>query len=179
MDVNKASKINKALKRVSNGEDVYKVADELVRDDSRDLPSSTSMSREAEEAKSSGKALLAKATRWDEISIEVVDDHTVKYKVSDGNWKRLNYSEFGFQDERRGLPNKLWTRFLEMAAHCSGEYINMSTPTNISKDIDRICKTLKEFFGPNDRPILYNKKNKNWKVAFRLTYKIQDNEISS
>ena len=117
-----------------------------------------------------------KTESWKELSLDVIDDNTVSYKIGKANWKRTNYVELGFQDKRKGLPNKLWGIFKELSQHCNSQIIEYHTPEgiNISKDIDRICKILKEFFGPKDRPICYDKSNKAWKVAFKLTYKFQN-----
>lgn len=56
--------------------------------------------------------------------------------------------------------------------------IEYKTRKNISKDIDLICGKLRAFFGPEDRPIRYDKTSKTWKVAFGLTFKSQDSEDS-
>jgi len=120
-----------------------------------------------------------KTESWQEVSLDVIDNETVRFKVGKDKWQRINYAELGFKDRRKGLPTKLWPILIELAKHCKDKVIEYHTDKNISKDIDRICETLKKFFGPKDRPILYNKRDKNWKVTFGLTYKIQDNEISS
>jgi len=128
--------------------------------------------RGGEAQKNSGQM---KAESWKELSLDVIDDNTIRYKIGKVKWQRINYAELGFQDKRKGLPNKLWGIFKELSQHCKSGVIEYYTPKgiNISKDIDRICKILKEFFGPKDRPICYNKSNKAWKVAFKLTYKFQ------
>jgi hypothetical protein len=121
----------------------------------------------------------AKTQRWQEVSLDVIDDDTIRYKVCRDNWQRANYAELGFKDRRKGLPNKLWQVFRMLAETCKNQIIECRTPNkNISKDIDRICGILRAFFGPQDRPICYNKKNKIWKVAFTLTYKSQDSKDS-
>jgi hypothetical protein len=135
---------------------------------------SGAIAREAEEAKSSGKALLAKANKWEEITIDFVDDDTIRYKAGDSGWSRANYVELGFKDSRTGLPNKLWPIFRGLAKNCSGSRISMKSPHNISKDLDRIRSTLKTFFGPNEAPITYNKKAKEYCVKFNLSYKSKD-----
>ncbi|MEE9371102.1 MAG: hypothetical protein V3W45_06490, partial [Sedimentisphaerales bacterium] len=105
-----------------------------------------------------------KAENWEQIIIEIVDDNTVKYKVNNKKWDRANYTELGFLDKRSNKSNKLWPIFLGLA--------NKKLPTDISrpkmkpKDIDRICQTLRDFFGPKDRPIKYNKKAKEYCFSF-------------
>jgi len=111
-------------------------------------------------------------------SLQNIDDETVRYKIGKDNWQRANYAELGFKNKLNGLPNKLWGIFKKLAENCKNQVIECRTPKNISKDIDRICRTLKVFFGPQDRPILYNKKNKIWNIAFRLTFKSQDSKDS-
>ena len=112
-----------------------------------------------------------KPETWQELSIEVVDNETIKYRVGNRRWEHVNYAQFGFMDKRRGRPNKLWPIFLEMSKYCSGGYINMPTPKNISKDIDRICATLQKFFGIQERPIPYDKKVRAYHVKCDFTDK--------
>ena len=121
-----------------------------------------------------------KTRSWNKVSLDFIDDDTIRYKIGESKWKRVNYAEFGFKDKRTGMKRKIWSTFINLAKNCkNGHVIDYKTPKNISKDLDLICDKLRMFFGPKDRPILYNKRNKNWKVTFRLTYKIQDTEISS
>lgn len=120
----------------------------------------------------------AKTRSWQEVSLDVIDDDTVRYKIGKGNWQRANYAELGFKHKLKGLPNKLWGIFKTLAENCNNKVIECHTSKNINKDIDRICRTLKAFFGPRDRPIRYNKRNKTWEVAFRLTFKSQDSKDS-
>lgn len=120
-----------------------------------------------------------KTSSWNEVSLDFIDDETIRYKIGKSKWKRVNYAEIDFQDKRTGMKRKIWSTFINLAKNCkNGHVIDCKTPENISKDLDLICKKLRLFFGPKDRPILYNKRDKNWKVKFRLTYKIQDTEIS-
>jgi len=120
----------------------------------------------------------AKTQEWSEVSLDIIDDETVRYKIGKDNWQRANYAELGFKNKLKGLPNKLWGIFKTLAENCKDQVIEFRTAKNISKDIDRICGTLKAFFGPQDRPIRYNKKNKIWNIAFRLTFKSQDSKDS-
>lgn len=111
------------------------------------------------------------ATSWEQISVEIVDDETVKYKIGKERWKRANYADFGFMDKRKGLPNRLWPLFLDLARHCSGGYVHLKTPDNISKDMDRIRNTLRKFFGLQEIPIKYNKRVQAYYVKFHFTDK--------
>lgn len=111
------------------------------------------------------------ATSWEQISIEVVDNDTIAYKVGDSTWKRVNYAKFGFMDKRKGLPNQLWPQFLGLARHCSGGYVHLNTPDNISKDMDRIRNTLRKFFGLQEIPIKYNKRVQAYHVKFHFADK--------
>jgi len=86
-------------------------------------------------------------------------------------WKRVHFAEVGFMDDRKGQPNQLWPLFREMAKHSSGGYIDIRTAKNISKDKQRICKTLRKFFGPSELPIQYERKTKRYVLKFSLSYK--------
>lgn len=112
-----------------------------------------------------------KAENWESVSIDIIDDDTLRYKVDVEPWKRANYSEMGFIDKRKAAPNRLWKIFKVIAEYTTGKECDMRTPENISKDMDRICDTLKNFFGPSDRPIRYNRKTKQYLLEFNLTYK--------
>ena len=127
---------------------------------------SRSWVQEAEEGEHSGKAPLVRASRWEEISIEVIDDTTVKYKAGAESWQRADYSELGFRDERKTLPNKLWPILLSLAAQ------NRPTVKSLKmtpKDIQRIRKVLRKAFGLQGMPIQrYDKKNKRYPCKFRF-----------
>jgi hypothetical protein len=81
------------------------------------------IARRENEIKSSVEVLLAKASKWEEISIDVLDNDTVRYKVGTGGWKRINYAELGFKHKLKGLPNKLWGIFEKLAENCKNQVI--------------------------------------------------------
>ncbi|NQT01459.1 MAG: hypothetical protein HQ580_05525 [Planctomycetes bacterium] len=108
---------------------------------------------------------------WEQVSIDILDDDTVRYKIGKEEWKRANYAELDFKDNRKGLPNKLWGIFREMAKHNDGGFINMPTPLSVSKDIDRIRRILRQFFGVQELPIKYDRKVHAYHVNFNFTYK--------
>jgi len=111
------------------------------------------------------------ADNWEQVSIDILDNDTVRYKIGKEEWKRANYAEFGFKDNRKGLPNKLWPIFREMAKQNDGGFIKMRTVSNISKDIDRIRGILRQFFGIQEIPIKYEKKVHEYHVKFNFTHK--------
>ena len=118
-----------------------------------------------------GKAIEAGVTKWEEISIEIIDEDTVRYKIGANSWKKAIYADLGFIDRRKGLPDQLWPMFKEMAKNCSGGYITIRTLSNISKDMDRIRSTLRVFFGLNEIPIKYDKKALAYQVKFHFADK--------
>lgn len=109
-------------------------------------------------------ALEPQMTAWNQLRIEVVDDETIKYKVGDGGWERRNYTELGFIDKRKRLPNKLWPIFIFLATKngSSGADSSRITP----KDIDRIRKTLRQFFELQDIPIKYDSEARKYCCEF-------------
>ena len=131
----------------------------------------------ADDERAEEKRAKHRIKSWDELTVDFIDDETVRYKVKNEQWKRANYAELGFSDKRKGLPNKLWVLFRTMAQHCSGGYIDVKTPGNIQKDLERICDTLKRFFGPSDRPIRCMKKEERWQVKFRLSDMRRGNHV--
>jgi len=162
-----------SLQKPDNDNILQKIIDELkaIRDDAAKHGENISLVETEQKPQ-------AKTQEWSEVSLDIIDDETVRYKIGKDNWQRANYAELGFKNKLNGLPNKLWGIFKKLAENCKNQVIECRTPKNISKDIDRICRTLKVFFGPQDRPILYNKKNKIWNIAFRLTFKSQDSKDS-
>jgi len=111
------------------------------------------------------------ADNWEQVSIDILDNDTMRYKIGKEEWKRVNYAEFGFKDNRKGLPNKLWPIFREMAKQNDGGFIKMRTVSNISKDIDRIRGILRQFFGMQEIPIKYERKDHAYHVKFNFTHK--------
>ena len=112
-----------------------------------------------------------KADNWEQVSIDILDDHTVRYKIGKKEWKRVNYAEFGFKDNRKGLPNKLWGIFLEIAKNIDGGLLKLPAQSCVSKDIDRIRVILRQFFDVQEIPIKYDKKVRAYHVKFNFTYK--------
>jgi hypothetical protein len=124
------------------------------------------------------------ATSWGQISIEIVDDDTIRYRVKDEQWKRANYAELGFKNSKTGLPNNDWETFLLLAEVHHDGYVdfNISQSTQrkqpyggtrkraaFMKSKDRICRNLKAYFGPKEVPIRYMKKEKRFQVKFTLS----------
>ena len=107
-----------------------------------------------EEQVSEADRVCPQLSAWNQLSIEVIDNETIKYKVGDDGWERRNYTELGFMDKRRRLPNKLWRIFLYLATP-NGE-LRRDIPIIKPKDIDRIRKTLRQFFKLQDSPIKYD-----------------------
>ena len=125
-----------------------------------------------------------KIQKWGELTIDFIDDETIRYKVDEGGWKRVSYIELGFKNEKSGLPNKPWEVFLIFAEVHHDGYIDFNTSQRTKrkepygetkkrgaflKSKDRICKSLKDYFGPQGTPIKYIKKEKRWRVGFTLS----------
>ena len=106
-----------------------------------------------------------KAETWEQITIEIVDDDTIKYKASGKKWERASYTELGFLDNRKHLANKLWPKFLSLATQNRPV---SNQPKIVPKDIDRIRVELRKFFGLQEIPIRYDKKNKKYFCNFRF-----------
>jgi len=109
-----------------------------------------------------------KAQDWGEVSIEIIDEDTVRYEVGGDLWKRATYGELGFMDKRRALPNRLWGLFKTLADNCADGCVQMHTVSNVSKDIDRIRGILRAFFGLKEIPLKYDKKARAYRMKFHL-----------
>jgi hypothetical protein len=113
------------------------------------------------------KPLVRGATKWDEVSMEVVDDDTIKIKVGAMQWRKLTYVELGFKDERTGMPNKLWGILLSLADQ-NRRVVN--TPKITPKDIQRLRNTLRSVFGLTGMPIKrYDQTDRRYPCHFRFT----------
>ncbi|HEY9093495.1 MAG TPA: 7-cyano-7-deazaguanine synthase, partial [Candidatus Cryosericum sp.] len=117
-----------------------------------------------------------KTQNWKDVTIEIVDDNTARYRVSGDPWKRATYAELGFADKRKGLPNKLWGLFKVLAEHCADGCVEMHTISNVAKDMDRIRSTLRAFFGIGDLPFKYDKKAQVYRMGLRLADRRHDQE---
>jgi hypothetical protein len=120
------------------------------------------------------KESSSKPDNWEQVSIDILDDDTLRYKIGNMEWKRVNYAELGFMDNRKGLPNKLWGIFRKMAKYNNGGFIRMPIPSNVPKDIDRIRVILRQFFNLQEIPIKYDKKVHAYHVKFNFTHKKND-----
>jgi len=150
-------------------EHISKAEDELLRlsIEAKTRIDSNNKPTEGKETKQYVKsAEKAKAEVWSQIAIEVVDDRTIKYKVGAGKYERANCTQLGFLDRRSNRPNMLWAIFLGLAGKNLPS--NIKRPCMKSKDSQRICKTLREYFGLEERPIVYNKRNKEWHCKFKF-----------
>jgi hypothetical protein len=109
-----------------------------------------------------------KVQDWERVSIEIIDEETVRYKVNNNPWSRATYAVLGFMDKRKGRPNKLWGLFKTLAANCTDGWVQIRTVSNVSKDMDRIRSTLRAFFGIEGIPFRYNKRARGYHMQFHL-----------
>jgi hypothetical protein len=109
-----------------------------------------------------------KAQDWGQVSIEIIDEETARYKVNAEPWKRATYSELGFVDKRKALPNQLWGVFKTLAENCTDGWVQIHTVSNVSKNLDRIRATLRAFFGIRGIPFRYDKKAHAYRMQFHL-----------
>jgi len=142
---------------------------------------------EIEQETEAGKAppgAKSKIQKWAELTIDFIDDKMLRFKTKNGRWSRFNYAELGFKDKKKGLPNKSWEIFLLFAEVHHDGYIDFNINQSAQrkqpyggnqkraafmKCKDRICKTLKDYFGPQEVPIRYVKKEQRWQVKFTLS----------
>jgi len=121
-----------------------------------------------------------KIDKWEDLTIEVIDDSTIRYKIGEKTTRATN-QELGFWNNTKQCPNKPWETLLTLATVCRNNQIGSTsdsrneqrsnhdkTVKNLQKDIDLICATLKDFFGPDDRPIPYRRKETCWRTLFHF-----------
>ncbi|MFC1762453.1 hypothetical protein ACFL6U_10285 [Planctomycetota bacterium] len=110
-----------------------------------------------------------RVNQWSDLEMRIINDDTVTWKAGGNTWYRVNYAELGFQNVKTGKCKRIWPMFVELAKHCQNGVIEIKTPDNIHNDLDRICTTLKDYFGPKERPINH-KSGCEWTVAFTLSH---------
>ncbi|MHC4069846.1 MAG: hypothetical protein ACYSR8_09785, partial [Planctomycetota bacterium] len=114
-----------------------------------------------------------KLKSWKNLIIEVVDNQTIRYKILDKPWLKANFGELGFLDKRTGFANQLWNIFLTLAKQDrlfkQGEPASSCPlPRDTQKDIDRIRETLRNYFGLQDKPIIYDRRNHRYRCMFKF-----------
>jgi uncharacterized protein (DUF4415 family) len=119
---------------------------------------------EKEQKRNADKSdIKPKAETWEQITIEIVDNDTIKYKANGKKWERANCTQLGFLDKRKHLPNTLWPKFLSLAVQNKPK---QNHPHITNKNIDNIRETLRGFFGLQEIPIKYDRKNKKFCCIF-------------
>jgi len=112
--------------------------------------------------------------RWEEISIQFLNEHEVIVKARDDTLQ-ATYETMGFQDERRKLPNKQW-QFLRLLSLKNGEISwenNQGLPlkqiNSIKKQKQLLSEALKAYFQvSSDEPFDDYKKEKAYKIKLTL-----------
>lgn len=116
-------------------------------------------------------------TIWQDMEIIMIDDTTLRIKIKEiKQFHRLTFSEMGFKDKRKGLPNEQWETLLRIAIYngeiswkSSGEY-------KLQKKIERLRRILKTFFGIQDDPFFTYKKIRMYKTKFKISYPKSEDE---
>jgi hypothetical protein len=139
---------------------------------------------QSEPVKNKKRKTKTKIQNWNELSVDFIDDNTIRYKAGKKEWKKVSYIELGFKDKKKCLPNKPWEIFLTFAEVHHDGYIDFNISQSTSrrepygetkkraafmKCKDRICKALKDYFGPQEPPIKYIEKEKRFRVEFTLS----------
>lgn len=132
-------------------------------------------------------------TKWQDITIEFTDEHNVKIKVKGKFWKKCDYKEMGFEDKRKGRPNKQWGFLREdlsknggvcswnsspaepnkddvaMREHFGGDGYNYKKSPNKKKHIkSKLAKQLKTFFDISEDPFRDYRKEKAYIIKIEL-----------
>lgn len=126
---------------------------------------------------------MAKANiqNWRELSIAFIGEDTVRYTAGKKNHERVSYIELGFKDKKKCLPDKNWEIFRLFAELYHDGYVDFITSQKANrkqphghiqafmKCKDRINRRLKDYFGPQEPPIRYVKKDQRFRVEFALS----------
>ncbi|MBN1622397.1 MAG: hypothetical protein JW871_07395 [Endomicrobiales bacterium] len=108
---------------------------------------------------------------WNEVCISFIDEENLKIRVKEMK-KKYHYSQIGFKDKRKDLPDFQWETLLGLAKN-NGEFsFKMDTGReNSQKRFQELRKRLKLVMGLKDDPFYSYKKNKSYKAKFNITYK--------
>lgn len=119
-------------------------------------------------------------TKWEDISIQFVDEHEVQITVKNERY-HTTYEEMGFQDERKRLPNKQWD-FLLYLSMKRGELSwqnNQNLPVkkilSATKTKQLLKEALQTYFQINDDPFFDYKAEKAYRIKITLIPAVQSN----
>ncbi|MCF6150414.1 MAG: hypothetical protein E3K37_17400 [Candidatus Kuenenia sp.] len=117
---------------------------------------------------------IPKNTKWQDIEIVFINNHTINIKVNRKFAGKKNYSEVGFKDERTNKPIKAWDILIGL---CGTNGIlrgfSHAQKPKIEKTISGLRDKLRQYFGINDDPIPYIKKE-----GYKTVFKISNHEDS-
>ncbi len=95
---------------------------------------------------------MPKVSRWEEVSIQFLDSHTVKV-TADGNTYKATFVDLNFMSQTTQSPLNTW-ELLELFATNKGEiphYIK-KRQANFKQDLSALRKNLKSLFGIAEDP---------------------------
>ena len=111
--------------------------------------------------------------KWADLSLVVIDENTVKYKISDGKWITASNRELGFADKRtKGKRiRRIWNVFLLLVKH----YEQTATfEPGIQKNVERVGNVFQEYFGLKDSsPVYYSKTY----VRYKFNFNVKDERV--
>ncbi len=112
---------------------------------------------------------LPQGTKWENITLKFIDGHDVQISCHGMKPYKANYTEMGFQDNRKLIPNKQW-QLLELLSIKNGEisWNDKESTSKIKKTKQLLSDALKHYFQLEEDPFYPYKKLKTYKIKITL-----------
>ncbi len=123
-------------------------------------------------SRAAGIATLLGATRWEDVSVTVVDGHTVRIACGSTVIRRT-YRDLGLFAENSREPTKKWDLLCEIcAAHGTFRWRDFGDFGAVKQAVSVLRNKLKEAFGLDEDP--FHPWNGRWRVRFFASSEIDD-----
>ena len=120
--------------------------------------------------KSVGRIGIPEGTTWANITIRVIDEHTVEV-VAGRDVTRRTFAELGMLDRRRrdAVPKAAWGLLLVLASNTGSlGWGDQGASDNARQHMKSLRTLLREAFGIEDDPIHEYKRERCWRTRFQL-----------
>jgi hypothetical protein len=105
---------------------------------------------------------------WHDITMQFRDGHTI-YIMYYSVHMVVNFTQLGMVNTKNGEPTKQWG-LLQVFSQCGGKlsWDNAAAHFRLQKQKELLSKKLQEFFGINDEPIVWKKKERCYVTRFNI-----------
>jgi hypothetical protein len=109
-----------------------------------------------------------KGANWKDITVKFIDGHTVSVSAGDVR-KVCNYTQMGMVNSKNAHFTKQW-ELLQSFAESNGEldWSSSYADARLKKQKQELSRRLRDFFGLNEDPIEWVKREKVYRCRFRI-----------